>query len=519
MTFTRKLLALSAISALSFAFTACGDDGNSSSKQDSTPAAECTADACDADGVTLKKCNNGKIEKINCGANGQICSNNACAAKTAEGTKCTDADTKCIDDMTLNQCNPSTGAMNPVNCAEGNMICDNNQCIAKEAADCTANDKKCTTSDAFSVCGSDGKWGDDQKCGDNQICEAGECKNKPEESDTKCTAKAKKCADFESFAVCGNDGAWGKAQKCGDNKICEGDGECKDKPAASSVIIGQPCSCEKDCKIEITGKELKAALSPTVIGLAPTLGLTLPEDTDVISAPNYFSSSIKGCEGLTAPAGMAVGCFYSDKITVPASVSGLLGSVEGLLSNPLVASMIGGFADSLKDIDLGGMLAAAQKLLNDGIQFQAKNGYCLLADIDIKLNVTDDTIKGFIVMDEVNKLVEKINTPNHDHSKAKTAKCPDGSVLLTYTVAKETEGKGGADVGFDMCLKSCTKATEATDCRVADGYSCVELPNGVPTEEKPEVDKVSVCFDQKNIEYFEGITKDFEKYFPKKDGE
>ena len=513
MTFTRKLLALSAISALSFAFTACGDDGNDSKKDPApTPSAECTADACAADGVTLNKCNNGKIEAVNCGANGQICTNNACADKPADAPACT-ADACDTDGVTLLKC--EGGVVNRIKCSDANQICSDNKCADKPAEEtpCTAADDKCEGNVRHFCNAAFGKM-ETQNCADgDMICDNKECIAKEQAT---CTAKAKKCSGDDTYIVCDSKGKWGTDQKCGNDKICSGEGECVDKPAQAATVIGQPCTCEgNDCHFTISGKEIKAALGDAIMQDA-TIGAalsTLLPDTANITAPNYFSSGIKGCEGLVAPEGMDVGCFTSDKITFDNSYVTLLSTAVTMLPIMLKDQV------DLSKIKVDDIQKYVEKILKDGIPFTAKNGYCLLADIDIDLNVTSTEIAKYVKMDEVKKLLAKVNTPKHNHAKAKTAKCPDGSVLLTYDVDKETPDMGSAKVGFDMCLKSCTKATEKTDCRVADGYSCVELPNGVPTEEKPDVDKVSVCFDQANIKYFEDMTNDFKAFLPAGEGE
>ena len=56
-----------------------------------------------------------------------------------------------------------------------------------------------------------------------------------------------------------------------------------------------------------------------------------------------------------------------------------------------------------------------------------------------------------------------------------------------------------------MCLKSCE--TDA-DCRQNEGYTCVDIPNGVPAEnETQQVQKA--CFDKDNLDYFKNLTNQF----------
>ena len=252
--------------------------------------------------------------------------------------------------------------------------------------------------------------------------------------------------------------------------------------------------------------------------MATMVGALLPADDAKITAPNYFSKGIKGCEDLKAPEGMAVGCMTSDKITFDADYVTKLKLIVAAI--PAILQMAGDPENpiSLPADAVTNISNYVEKVLTDGIPFTAKNGYCILADIDIALDVTSPDITPYIKMAAVNELLDKINTPGHDHSKAKTATCPEGSVLLSYDVDESTEGMGSAKVGFDMCLKSC-KTDD--DCRKADGYSCVALPNGVPAEGQTTADlpTVNVCFDKSNIDDFTKMTEDFANLIPAGEGE
>ena len=292
--------------------------------------------------------------------------------------------------------------------------------------------------------------------------------------------------------------------KCTSDQICQND-QCIDTVSAS--VIGTPCSCEgDDCNLAITGAELKAAINTS----APIFGSVIASfladiaDTDTIVVPNYFSKNNKGCEEVVAPEGMTVGCFRDATITFPQSILDLFSKVSTML--PLLGGSLG-----LGDINIEPLLKTAQDLLEKGIKFTSPNGYCLTAAIDISLDVKDQMISSIILMDKVNALLAKVNTG--DHAKAKDAVCPVGSTLLSYTVGSNSD-KGSADVGFDVCLKDCITDQ---DCRVDEGYSCVALPDGVPAEGQTSADLPTkkVCFDKKNIEYFENITNTFADVLPK----
>ena len=118
------------------AFSAgCGEDG-AAPEAASTP--ECEIDACDGDTV-LNKCNDGKIEKIDCSEKGQVCSVNACKAKASEKEPECTADACDPDGVTLLKCND--GKVERVNCSQDNdQICTNNACAPKGTTpDCTAD--------------------------------------------------------------------------------------------------------------------------------------------------------------------------------------------------------------------------------------------------------------------------------------------------------------------------------------------------------------------------------------------
>ena len=245
---------------------------------------------------------------------------------------------------------------------------------------------------------------------------------------------------------------------------------------------------------------------------------------------------------------MTLGCFRGEKsgngvvkITFPNSIVGLIqqiGDLVGTIDQSIDTSKIEGIAN----------------LLKKGIQFTSPGGYCLTATIDIDgtmdtyVNIPDVTKSLGLLqipvvngmegnpltanpLDKNNGLVKKINTGDHATVKsgseaaavAGTNYCPDGSTLFSYELNKqlakniEKDAMGanikaniGLDVniGFDMCLKSCETSD---DCRKDEGYSCVEIPNGVPAENQTvdDVPKKKACFDAANIEYFTQMTEDF----------
>jgi len=451
MIFSKKFLALTAALALSFAAAACDDDASSSDDK-GTETGGSTGGTTGGGEVTTTDCDGGatKAGTYKCdGSNLAICVNGSwnLAAKCEGATP--------ICNASKNMCEADPDAVKGPECVAADF---KDECYSGTSI------RKCTAEGNYKI----------ENCGANQ----------------KCAVNA------DTGASCVDD-------------IVE----------VKSSVVGGACSCEgNDCNIIITGKELKASIdtSNSLLTMAKIVGVDAAaimgniKDDEQIVAPNYFSSSIKGCEELAkvVPDGMSVGCFRDSTITFP---EGLITAITELGSK---LGKLATIIPALKDLDLTGVITKMSGLLSDGITFTSPNGYCLAAAIDIELQVTNSMITGIVKMDNVNKIIDKINTG--DHSKAKTAECPEGSTLLSYTVNSATEGQGSADVGFDVCLKACETDD---DCRKSEGYSCVELPNGVPAEGQTTEDLPTkkVCFDAKNIEYFEGMTEQFDTLLPSKD--
>ena len=335
---------------------------------------------------------------------------------------------------------------------------------------------------------------------------------------------------------CKPGGCYQKSPKqiCIENDLEGDDDEGCHAPRTPSVVGGQ-CKCTGNCTITITGKEIKSYISSTIKDLAGDL-INEIKDTDEIIAPNFFpgKENIEGCDELAAvvPDGMTVGCLYDNaKITFPQNMINLVRD----LPNKKLKIVI--------TINLGDMIPrdltdAIADLMEAGIPFTAPNGYCLASTIDIsaqKLAIDVSAVGGLVKLtafngnplDKKKGLVSKINTGDHA-TVVKNAEnvdnyCPAGSTLFSYTVnvdkpidtesemagmKADINGQVKIDVGFDMCLKVCM--TDG-DCREKEGYSCVELPNGVPPEGLTidDVPKKKACFDNNNIVYFEQLTEMF----------
>ena len=493
MIFSRKLLALSAISALSMAFVACDDDAADSGETTCTPGCK---------GDTLITCVDGKAQETNCADANLTCDSatKACIVK-GDTTTCTTADNGCQSDTELKTCNLQTGKVDITKCG-ANQICDSKQ------KKCVDDVPECVDGDYMPACSSENERA-------YTVCESGKIATKTCAADSYC-----------------KEGSCTPDPTCSDNQILVNH-VCQDKPAEENIILGRPCSCEgADCEITITGKELKGAVTldsvKTIVGeLVPAMSTmingiidpiiddfnAIPDDA-TITAPNIFSKSIKGCEGLEAPAGMTVGCFRDSTIVFPEALYDGFLKGNGINSAlPLVKVAINMFAPGL---DLEKFLNKISDLLKGGIQFTSTNGYCLAATIDINGTFTDADMAGAIIKNAFAEggLVSKINTGDHSQVKADTT-CPTGGTFLRYDIPnKAVDMLGTFNVGFDMCLRACS--TDA-DCRTADGYKCIEFPNGIPGEGQTSADlpKVKACFHPDNLTYFENMTNEFNELLPK----
>jgi len=492
---SKRLLTLAAISTLSFGFAACDDDaGDSSTNNNNNNEETCTGETHECDGTVHKYCDGGKIKTVDCKTLGETyaCDINKSGCYNTE-EKCTSADNGCGEDGKLYICNEGTGKLEPTDCGSDNKICDGESLSCKY--ECEDDEKpSCSNASTKKVC-KDHHYKTETCPSDAKYCVAGECVNK------------------SLKAICADKGQNVNA----DGTDCE----------VVDSIVGTPCKCiggDDKCKIVITGKEFKSIINTGLTSMAMFIGIDINSminqigDDDKIIAPNYFpgKENIEGCDGLVVPEGMTLGCFTDATIEFPDSITGL---IKGLPENEKIADMM--------PEGTGEMITGVAGILEDGIEFKAPNGYCIAATIDIgdKMSLKAmglDVIKN----DPLNKktgLVKKINTGDHKKvlagkeaaEKAENNYCPDGSVLFSYSLQENISKKVSmmnitlnANVGFDMCLKAC-KSDD--DCRKSDGYSCVELPDGVPAEGQTSADlpTKSACFSKATIDYFTKMTNDF----------
>ena len=494
---SKRLLTLAAISTLSFGFIACDDDagGSSTNNTNNNTDETCSGDVRECDGNTYKYCDNNKLKTVDCKGLGDTYScdvnKNGCY-NTDE--KCTAADNGCGEDGKLYICNTGTGKLEPTDCSTDNKICDSEslscvfECENTEAPSCAnAGTRRFCENNHYKT----------ESCPDSaKACLAGECVNK------------------SIKAICADQGM----------DVNEAGTDCK----VIDSIIGTPCKCtggEEKCTIVITGKEFKDIINTNLTAFGSAIGMDINSmidqiaDDDKIIAPNYFpgKENIEGCDNLVVPEGMTLGCFTDSKIQFPDSITGL---IKELPNNAKIAEMMPA-GSSEKITGIAG-------ILEDGIEFKAQNGYCIAATIDIGDSAAIKAL-GFIDVlkqDPLNKnngLVKKINTGDHSKvvsgkvaaDKAEKNYCPDGSALFSYSLKENIDKsmsmvsvKLKVNIGFDMCLKAC-KTND--DCRKDEGYSCVELPDGVPAEGQTSADLPTkkACFSQATIDYFTQMTNEF----------
>lgn len=497
---TNKILALSAITAMSVAMAACDDSSGSSSPID-TCKASCknatTAISCDANGNEVEQ---------DCAKENKVCDASfKCVAK-GEAQTCVEM---CNGSHELVTCD-SNGKPHTENCGEAgcHQVGGKPQCGGKEPGGedtdpkCTDADNKCDGNTLYTC--KDGKIEQKDCAADGKVCD----KNAKKCDVEKCKEDSVTC-DGSLLITCV------KGQPATEKNCALGGMVCKEnqcvKPDAVAKI-GDPCSCTgASCSKTLTGKEIKDMVK-VVSDITEKVGISfdLIKDDDTITFPDFFSKDIQGCQGIVAPKGMTIGCFRDSSITVTSNGggqgyegSGLKAFVDSLENN-------GKFGDKLKPY-----ASKIHTILANGVEFSSTNGYCLAATIDIKAKLDGLALPGQSMVD---KLLTLINTEGkHADAKLETSVCPEGAVKFDYEISKKIEkeieltnviklpASVDLNVGFDMCLKSCE--TDA-DCRQNEGYTCVEIPNGVPAEnETQQVQKA--CFDKDNLDYFKNLTNQF----------
>ena len=487
MTLSKKLIMLSAALAFSFGMVACDDDSgdNNTNNENSGNSGDNSGNSGD---------NNG-----NSGNNGS-------------STTCTEGQFMCQGDF-LVKCTGGKYNMEEM-CGTGECNAEQGKCVKNAVPVCDPDNYKGECIDKYTLqkCAADGLSFVNDGCGDGNRCsfETNACEPDP---CAPCAAQGKVCYQ----------------EQCVDS-IEQG-------------IIGTACKCNSNCQIKISGKEIKdsvnialpaslswvkmmAALAginvDNILTLVKDVMATIKDDEEIV-APNYFSQDITGCDGLVAPEGMAVGCFFSDTITFPQSIIDVLDvELPKVIKSDDFASilgLVGIIAGSNVEMDADTILAKVKPvsdLLKEGIKLTAPNGYCMTADIEIKADLSSmmtEIMPGVFSSDGKSGLVSKINTVNlgTNHDKAKKATCPTGSTLLSYTIDKSNGGEitmvGTFNVGFDICAQQCITSA---DCRQDEGYSCIRVPNHAPTGDgQPVTDYSQVCFNADMIDYFCDMTNMF----------
>lgn len=363
---------------------------------------------------------------------------------------CTEDDDKC-DGNTLLTC--KSGKLEQVDCAERGMICDD----ATKSCDvekCTEDDVRCSDGSLF-------------------ICEPGRA-----EREEDCRSKGKVCN--------------AEAKRCETPKVI--------------AKIGDPCTCDgESCYKSHTGADLKSLLKDMAVAAKLSgIDIGIIADEDTLIFPAFYTDSVKGCEGIIPPPGMTVECLRDSTMTITTTQNG---TTHGYDKSGLASFII-----SLEGVILGGIGETIQPytdkmhtLLNNGVRFSAQNGYCLATTRNISTNLSGIAAKAQTPIDKVFGLV---NTGDHSIAKLDSTKCPEGSVKFVYEIHKRIDKSvavGDVNIGFDMCLKSCTTDD---DCRKDEGYRCFDIGARHAQEAR------KACFDGKNVEYLRNVAEQFASVAP-----
>ncbi len=407
-----------------------------------------------------------------CAANGQTCNADVrtCVNVCENGQKqCFDNTlAHCVDDQwkVIQKCGSDTcnAELDACTCEPDTYACNNNvltQCNGKgwdviedcgqfackaELAKC---DYECTESDAPTCTSVTTK----QTCIDHRFF-------------SESCLPGERCSD----GACEPD----PCAQCTDEQVCIND-VCQTKLV--DTPIGKPCTCSgSDCFITITGSEFNASLS-----FFASLVYSMKK-TASVTTPNFFATGISGCEALTAPTGMKIGCLLDSKIEASTDLTDWLDSIANTLN-------------SMGKAPLGTVISNIATILKKTVKFSAPKGYCFTAamDANLKMNADSGLVSAGLNTDKFEPLVDKFDAGKY--TNAKIATCPAGSTLIP-DVNKTGSLAGYGDLSLDMamCLKQCI--TDA-DCRTEDGYSCINWHNQ------------KVCFIQSTIDNIHELEDSF----------
>ena len=504
------------------------------------------------------KCENNVLYKCDLSGDKTVkltaCNKRYCSEESwsCEKKGCSAADNSCIENAdgswSLSKCtrDAATNATKLVEtpCGAGTPYCNPFKwsCDATQPPACIRNE--CADETHVRVCGDDGNWATSlEDCGaKNQVCNLGACA-----VPIVCTQNEAKCVSDTEYVICG-DNAWNESDKkaCPTGTHCKIGGTCvADDPVvvndADAKGIGSKCDCpatEPECRVQIKGEHIKDFVKVDAIcpafDLAPSdakcaiaqgivNGIINSEDfkNATVTIPDLFyrptgdysnAAKFTGCDDLrplaNADTGFAVTCWRDAKVEFDENAAKLLDNMGTILST------IAGFGVDFGGVDVGALLTYIKAKFADGIPLTAgsagNGGYCMLADLDISMSLTDEKLNQMLDMRILTGLLERgINSPNHDHGKSKFVACPEGSTKLWFDVPS-ISATGTANVGFDVCMKTC-KTDD--DCR--DGNTCQYLLYG---NEKTMLEDASlgtkVCFDQKNIAYFQQLSHEIDPFLP-----
>ena len=294
-------------------------------------------------------------------------------------------------------------------------------------------------------------------------CELGICKTS-EPLEPTCVLS---CLDASTLQYCEDNQV--KTRNCGDNERCR-EGACEPDPCVQCLDhqicvddvcrsrVGVPCSClDDDCTITYTSSDLNGVLTKMVKSFIGAVG-----ESGQVTMPNLFSEKIVGCESLAAglPEGMRVGCFRESELRVTQAVTSWLDKVSSMSS-------------AMNKTSLANFITEISTILKQdpAVSLVSPHGYCFVGAMDLNVTMVDNSELVRLAMDKekVSQLMNRLDAGTYE--TAKTATCPEGSVLIA-----DINKQGNIDVygtmtlDMAMCLQSCE--TNA-DCRSEEGYQCL----------------------------------------------
>ncbi len=184
----KKLTLFSILLSCSICLQACQDDSNGTN---------CTsADNKCIDNTTAAVCVSGKLETQACTGDKPVCKDGTCVSENNTG--CTTADNKCLNATTASVC--ISGKLETQTCTGDKPVCKDGACVSENNTGCTTADNKCLNATTASVC-KDGRLETQACTGDKPLCKDGACVS---ENNTGCTQADNRCIGLNTASICEN---------------------------------------------------------------------------------------------------------------------------------------------------------------------------------------------------------------------------------------------------------------------------------------------------------------------------